>query len=287
MNDQTFLVIGKNGKTGARVQRRLQALGCTTRGVSRSTTPAFDWLNQATWGPALAGISSAYVTFQPDLAVPGAEQIMQAFVQAAKEAGVQHLVLLSGRGEEGALRAELVVQQSGLNWNLVRASWFAQNFSESFMLEGIQNGHLVLPQSSTAEPFMVIDDLAEVAVAALTQRDLRNQLFEVTGPQCLTFEQCIEQISQATGRTIEYTPVPLPDYIDGMKAQGFSEDYQWLIHELFSVVFDGRNASVAHGVEQALGRPATAFKSYVKKAVASGIWGSPAPKITGAAASSN
>lgn len=272
MKDQTILIIGKNGKTGARVEQRLQDLGYRTRGVSRSTRPAFDWLNSATWEASLRGATSAYVTFQPDLAVPGAEQIIREFVAAAGKAGIQHLVLLSGRGEDGAQRAEAVLQQSGLDWNVVRASWFAQNFSENFMLEGIQSGKLVLPESNTPEPFVDIDDLAEVAVAALTRPELRNQLFELTGPRSITFEECIKEISLATGRDIKYAPVPLNAYIEGMQAQGFPEEYQWLINELFSVVFDGRNESVEGGVQQVLGRPATDFRDYVKKTAASGIW---------------
>ncbi|WP_019605479.1 SDR family oxidoreductase [Teredinibacter turnerae] len=274
MNEQTILVIGKYGKTGARVEASLQRQGYNTRGVSRSTQPAFDWLDENTWASALAGITAAYVTFQPDLAVPGADEIMRNFVTAAKRAGVAHLVLLSGRGEPGAQRAEAVIQNSGLTWNIVRASWFAQNFSENFMLEGIQNGALVLPECNTPEPFIDIDDLADVAVAALTQPELQNTLFEVTGPRLMTFAECINEISNATGRNIQYLPVPLDTYIAGMQEMGLPEEYQWLLNELFREVFDGRNQYIADGVEQALGRPATDFSDYVKKTAASGVWNS-------------
>ncbi len=272
MKHQTILIIGKNGKTGSRVEQLLQTQGYSTRGVSRSTTPAFDWRNSNTWSAALEGVNSAYVTFQPDLAIPEAEEIIREFVAAAKIAGLEHLVLLSGRGEDGAQRAEQVLQKSGLSWNVVRASWFAQNFSENFMLEGIQNGELVLPASDVPEPFVDIDDLAEVAVAALTRPQLRNRVFEVTGPQAITFKDCVQEIARQTGRTIQYIPIPVADFIDGMKAQGFPKEYQWLINELFTVLFDGRNTPTADGVEQALGRPASSFSDYVKKTAASGIW---------------
>jgi hypothetical protein len=74
MQNQPILIIGKNAKTGLRVEQRLQALGYNTRGVSRSTSPAFDWEDPATWRTALEGTESAYVTFYPDLAIPTAEQ---------------------------------------------------------------------------------------------------------------------------------------------------------------------------------------------------------------------
>ena len=272
MKHAPVLIIGKNGKTGARVNQRLQALGYATRPVSRSSSPAFDWESPATWRPAISGTRAAYVTYQPDLAVPGAEATITEFVGIAAEAGLKHIVLLSGRGEAGAERAEQILMRSGMAWNVVRSSWFAQNFSESFMLDGILAGELVLPAGDTLEPFIDVDDIADVAVAALTESGLRNRLFEVTGPRALSFAECLQEISAAIGRPLRYTQVPVEDYIDALKQQGVSEDMQWLLRELFTVVFDGRNSQVMRGVEQALGRPATDFSTYLQKAVASGVW---------------
>ena len=272
MKQSPILIIGKNGKTGVRVNQRLQVLGYETRAVSRSTSPAFDWENPATWRAAIEGTSAAYVTFQPDLAVPGAEAAIREFVRVAAAAGLKHIVLLSGRGEAGAQRAEKVLQESGMSWNIVRASWFAQNFSESFMLEGILGGELVLPAGDTVEPFIDVDDIADVVVAALTTPGHRNKLFEVTGPRALTFAQCIQEISEAIGRPVKYTSVPVDAYIDALREQGVPEDLQWLLRELFSVVFDGRNSGVMTGVEDALGRPPADFSAYVQKTVDSGIW---------------
>lgn len=272
MKQSPILIIGKYGKTGARVNQRLQALGYATRPVSRSTIPAFDWEQPATWRSAIAGTRAAYVTYQPDLAVPGAEATIKAFVRVAADAGLEHIVLLSGRGEAGAERAEQILMHSGMTWNVVRASWFAQNFSESFMLDGILAGELVLPAGDTVEPFIDADDIADVAVAALTEAGHRNKLFEVSGPRALSFAECIQEIAAAIGQPLKYTQVPVDAYIDALQEQGMPEDMQWLLRELFTVVFDGRNSKVMPGVEQALGRPATDFSSYVQKAVASGVW---------------
>ena len=272
MKNSPTLIIGKNGKTGRRVNERLQALGYTTRPVSRSTTPSFDWEKPETWESAIEGVTSAYVTYQPDLAVPNAEPAIREFVRIARKVGLKHIVLLSGRGEEGAQRAEEVVKSSGISWNIVRASWFCQNFSESFMLEGILSGELVLPAEDTVEPFVDADDIADVAVAALTEPGHRNKVFEVTGPRALTFAQCIREISDALGRPVKFTSVPVDAYINALREQGVPEEMQWLLHELFTVVFDGRNSNVMFGVEEALGRPATDFKIYVQKTIESGVW---------------
>jgi uncharacterized protein YbjT (DUF2867 family) len=193
-------------------------------------------------------------------------------VRIAPEVGLKHIVLLSGRGEEGAQRAEETLRSSGISWNIVRASWFFQNFSESFMLEGILAGELVLPAGDTVEPFVDADDIADVAVAALTEPGHRNKVFEVTGPHALTFAQCIREISEALGRPVKYTSIPVDAYISALREQGVPEDMQWLLRELFTVVFDGRNSNVMPGVEEALGRPATDFKTYVQKTADSGVW---------------
>jgi uncharacterized protein YbjT (DUF2867 family) len=266
------LIIGKNGKTGSRVNQRLRALGYATCPVSRSTTPSFDWENPATWPSVINGTRSAYVTYQPDLAVPNAEASIKEFVKVAAENGLEHIVLLSGRGEKGAQRAEEVLITSGLSWNIIRCSWFSQNFSESFMLEGIIDGELVLPESDTVEPFVDADDIADVAVAALTEPGHRNRLYELTGPRALTFAQCIKEISNALGRPVKYTAVPIDDCISALGEQGAPTELQWLIRELFTVVFDGRNSKVMPGVEEALSRPPTDFNTYVQKTIETGVW---------------
>jgi uncharacterized protein YbjT (DUF2867 family) len=99
----------------------------------------------------------------------------------------------------------------------------------------------------------------------------RNKLFKVTGPRALSFAECIQEIASSTGRPLKYTQVPVDAYVDALQQQGMPEDMQWLLRELFTVVFDGRNSKVMPGVEQALGRPATDFSSYVQKTIATGV----------------
>src|SRR5829696_9959374 len=109
------LVLGGTGKTGRRVAQRLKARGVPTRIGSRSGEPPFDWEDRVTWEPALSGAGSVYLTYYPDLAVPGAVDAVRSLVDLAVARGVQRLVLLSGRGEDEAQRAEEVVQASGVD----------------------------------------------------------------------------------------------------------------------------------------------------------------------------
>lgn len=275
MTDQQqkpIVIIGATGKTGRRVASGLAARNIPLRTAARSTTPAFDWTQPDQWDQVLAGAGSAYITYHPDLALPQAEEAIRQLVDCARRQQVNHLVLLSGRGEEGAQRAEQVIIDSGLSWNVVRASWFMQNFSESFMAEGIMNGELILPAGDVREPFTDADDIAAVAIAALTRPELRNRVFEVTGPELLTFADCVAEISRQSGRPVRYTQVPLADWLQVLQQQGASGDLLWLLNELFSNVLDGRNASTAQGVRDALGRDATSFADYVSRTLAAEIW---------------
>jgi len=272
MSQLPILIIGGAGKTGGRVNRLLQARGIATRPVSRSTAVAFDWTRPETWPAALDGVSKAYVTYQPDLAVEGATEAITALSGLAREKGLERVVLLSGRGEPRAQRAEAALQASGVAWTSVRASWFNQNFSEGYLIDGVLAGDVALPTGAVAEPFVDVDDIAEVVVAALTDDRHANKLYEVTGPRALTFAEAVAEIAAATGRPIRYTQISPQDFAAGMRQAGVPDDVVALLDELFTVVLDGRNSAVMQGVEQALGRPARDFSTFVRATAATGIW---------------
>jgi len=258
----TTLVLG--GKTGHRVLSRLQARGIPARAASRSTDITFDWNDRTTWAPTLAGVDAAYIAYVPDLAVPGAAETVAAFAEQAVAAGARRLVLLSGRGEEEALRAEELVARAGAEWTVVRCSWFNQNFSEGFFVDGIRAGELALPVGDVPEPFLDLEDVADVAVAALTEDGHAGQVYELTGPQLLRFDEAVAAIAHAAGREIAYAPVPTDAFAAALRAHGEDEDVIGLITYLFTEVLDGRNASLADGVQRALGRPARSFADYAR-----------------------
>jgi uncharacterized protein YbjT (DUF2867 family) len=272
MTETTTLVLGGTGKTGRRVAERLARAGKTVRIGSRSAPIPFDWDRPTTWEPALHGIGAAYVTFQPDIAVPGALDTVREFFAQAIGADVEKLVLLSGRGEPEAQDAETALQSTGADWTILRASWFNQNFSESFFLEPLLAGEVALPATLAAEPFVDVDDIAEIAAEALTSDAHSRRLYEVTGPKAITFPEAIDQIARASGRTIAYTPVSMDDYRVELVRQQVPNEYIDLVMYLFGTVLDGRNTPVTDGVEQALGRPARGFSDYVRLTAATGVW---------------
>jgi uncharacterized protein YbjT (DUF2867 family) len=255
------------------VAQRLKARGVPTRVGSRSGEPPFDWGDEATWAPALHNVGSAYVSYYPDLAVPGARETVRSFAELAVESGIRRLVLLSGRGEEEAQRTELAVREVGAEWTVVRCAWFSQNFSENYLLEPILGGEVVLPAGDVPEPFVDADDIADVAVAALTEAGHARQIYELTGPRLLTFEDAIGEIAGATGRKIRYVPVSVEEYASMLSEQGVPAEFVGLLTYLFSEVLDGRNAYLTDGVRRALGREPKDFRAYARDAAATGIWG--------------
>jgi uncharacterized protein YbjT (DUF2867 family) len=266
------LVLGATGKTGRRIAENLEALGVPVRRGSRSATPAFDWDNEANWDECLEGVEAAYINYAPDLAMPGATDAIQAFVEKARRHNVRRLVLLSGRGEEEAQACERIVQQSGIDWTIVRASWFNQNFSEGAFVEMVKAGQITLPAVDTPEPFVDVDDIADVATAALTQSGHSGEVYEVTGPRMLTLAEVAAEISNASGRTISYVAVPHNDFVAGVNASGAPKEVVWMLDYLFATVLDGRNAYLTDGVERALGRPPKDFADYAKEMAATDVW---------------
>jgi uncharacterized protein YbjT (DUF2867 family) len=269
---ETTLVLGGTGKTGRRVVERLKACGMPARGGSRSGEPPFDWEDEATWALALQNVQSVYISYYPDLAVPGAVAAVRSFADLAVEAGVGRLVLLSGRGEEEAQRAERAVQEAGGEWTIVRCSWFSQNFSENYLLEPILSGEVALPAGDVPEPFIDAEDIADVAVAALTEDGHAGQVYELTGPRLLTFEEAVGEIAQAAGREIRYVPVSVEQYASMLADHDVPAEFVPLLTYLFSEVLDGRNAYLTDGVQRALGREPKDFADYVRDAAATGVW---------------
>jgi len=267
----TILVIGASGKTGRRVTDRLIAAGRRVRPVSRSTDPRFDWQDDTTWAGALDGVDAAYITYFPDLALPGAAETIDAFARLAVARGVRRLVLLSGRGEAGAQKAERYLQESGADWTVVRCAFFSQNFDENFA-DSVRHGVVAMPAGDTAEPFVDADDIADVVVAALTDDRHIGQLYELTGPRLMTLAQAADELGAAMGRKVRYVPVTAEEFGAELGTHGIPEQAATHLAELLTEVLDGRNAHLTDGVQRALGRAPRDFADYARDTAATGAW---------------
>jgi uncharacterized protein YbjT (DUF2867 family) len=270
----TVLVTSGTGKTGRRVVERLAARGVPVRSGSRGGEVRFDWADESSWAPALRGADAAYVAYYPDLAATGAPEAMAAFGRIAVENGVRRLVLLSGRGEPQAVVAEEKLRgaAAGAALTVVRSAFFAQNFSEGALLDGVLGGEVVFPAGGTAEPFVDADDLADVVVAALAEDGHGGSVHELTGPRLLTFDEVASEITRALGRKVRYVPVTERQYKAALEEFGLPGSEAGFLAELFTTLLDGHNARTTDGVERVLGRAPKDFGAFAREAAEDGSW---------------
>ncbi|MEM9166499.1 MAG: NAD(P)H-binding protein [Planctomycetota bacterium] len=267
------LVIAATGKTGRRVAPLLEAKGVNIRRGSRSSSPAFDWALRDTWAPALSSMDAAYVVYLPDPALPGAAEDIRAFAEVAKQQGVGKLVLLSGRGVMRSETAEQAITGSGLDWTLVRAAWFNQNFTEGDFADQVRGGTITLPMADFVEPIIDADDIAEVVAETLTSTKYNGETLNLTGPVSITHAQIAAYLSRASGRQIDYAPISMDEFRAALTEAQLPSEYIGLLLHLFEITRSGVNAEPTNEVERVLGRPATSFEAFASRAASNGELG--------------
>ena len=267
----TVVVTGASGRTGSRVAEAARAAGLTVRAASRAQ--GFDWEDPTTWAQALRDADAAYLMYPSDIGSPAAAEAIGALAREAVGLGVRRLVLLSARGEDQALPAEEALRSSGADWTVVRASWFAQNFSEGPLVEGLRQGELVFPGGEVKEPFVDVRDIADVVVAVLSAGDRYvGRTLELTGPRLLSWREAVAEIAAAAGRPLTYTPVPTRAYGEALAGFGVPPEEVELLVEVFETLMDGRNAHLTDDVREVLGREPRDFTDFAREAAAAGTW---------------
>jgi uncharacterized protein YbjT (DUF2867 family) len=275
---KNILILGGTGKTGRRIAGRLRAAGRPVRTAARTGGDiGFDLDDPDTWAPALDGVTAAYL-IEPNLQAASTDRQARIprLVTEAVAAGARRLVLLSAPGadhDKHPLKpAERAVRGCGVQWTILRPTWFAQNFSEAAWRLGILSGNLSLPTGDGRTPFIDAEDIAEVAVSALTEDRHNGQVYVLTGPRAVSFGEAADLIAKATGCTIRHIDVDPEVYIEHQVAGGVPRDVARLLTGVFTAIRNGQDTALADGVERALGRPPRPFEDYVAEAAAAGVW---------------
>ncbi|MFI6286003.1 NAD(P)H-binding protein [Streptomyces sp. NPDC051018] len=264
----SVLVLGGTGKTGRRVAEELRARGLTPRVASRSAPVRFDWGDRTTWEPALSGAQAVYIVESDG---PGAAARLRAFVKTAAEQGVRRLVLLSARvwaelDDDSGLASERAVRESGLEWTILRPTWFAQVFSEVALFSSVlTGGELRLPTGQGREPFIDLADLAEVAAVALTEDGHAGETYVLSGPRALSVGEAVAEVSWAAGRPLRFTAVTEDEYREDLASRGYPPAFADGALTLFRHIREGRGEGVTDGVRRALGREPRDFSEYVRR----------------------
>ena len=270
---ENILLIGGTGKTGRLVAENLSKLGHNVRVVGRKTQPAFNWEDPETYNDALKGMDRAYIVYYPDLAVPGAKRAISQLTDKALKAGLDKVVLLSGKGEKEAEACEEIVANSGLNYTIVRASWFNQNFNEGAFKDYILSGTLALPMPDAKIPYTDTKDISDVVTKVLLEDEYNGETITVTGPKRLTFAELANIISDQLGREIKYHPISMDDFKLDLQNTGLHTSVIWLLSYLFTEVLGhSENQTVSNDVRRLLHRDPVSFEEYVQNTVQSGVW---------------
>jgi uncharacterized protein YbjT (DUF2867 family) len=241
MTNTPILVLGGTGKTGRRVVEQLGARTLPARVASRSSRQTFDWYDESTWSTAVAGIDTAYLA--PPVGPTGLAKAGE-FIKHAAAQGLRRVVLLSGRGVgspgrefavyESSLELEHAVKNSGTDWTIVRPSWFAQNFSEDFLYDGVLAGEIRVSAGAGAEAFIDVDDIAEVVTAALTDERHTGQTYALSGPRTLTLAQAAAEIASASGRPVEYVDLEPDQHVAELVEYGVPVEDAEAVRDLFA-----------------------------------------------------
>ncbi|MET4060161.1 uncharacterized protein YbjT (DUF2867 family) [Arthrobacter sp. UYP6] len=281
----TILITGATGRTGRRLVSALSGVaGLSVRTASRQGDPSFAWGQPDTWQAQLSGADAAFLCYAPDVADPGAPEILSEFASAASHHGLSRLILLSGRGGTAAHPSEEAVLANFPAAVVARSAWFQQDFSEHFLYPQVVGGQLRVPVTGVFEPFVDLEDSVEALACLLTDAEAYQAaaagILEFTGPDSVTFGEVASALSAVLGRTVEHVPTTPEDFIAGAADSGMSPEEAEGIAWLFAEAMDGSASHTTGDLERLLGRPARPIREYIVRTAAQGIWDELTPRAS-------
>jgi uncharacterized protein YbjT (DUF2867 family) len=291
----SIAISGANGLVGSRVVAQLAARGHKVRAVVRADRGTFsslpkvevaiaDLLKPDDLARAFAGIERAMVISS---SAPDMVEVQCSFIDAARRAGVRHVVKLSGIMPEldspfrfarmhGQIEQHLAA--SGLAFTQLRAGEFMPSYFRQ-VRNLVEKNALLLPMENARIASIDVDDLAEIAVRALTTAGHEGKIHRLTGPEALTMDEVAERLSRALGRSIVYKNVPPEQVKQGQLAAGMPPFTVDALAELFAERRRGKESQVHPDTAAILGRPATTFDEFAKRHVAIFRGEQPSPRL--------
>ncbi|MDJ0802058.1 MAG: SDR family oxidoreductase [Desulfobacterales bacterium] len=275
--NKTILVGGATGNIGRELVPRLQSAGFSVRAgsthgvaVQGAEGRVLDLLDPACLPAAFEGVDAAMIITP---AHPFMVDMTANAVAAAREAGVGHLVRISGAGADptSAITIARVQGQcdqhiidSGLNYTLLRPKNFMQNFA-TFLGDMVRAGTVYSSQGDGRIPFIDVRDIAAVAAAVLTDPQAHvGQAYTLSGSQALTNAEALALISKKTGKPIELIPIPEEAAVEGMREAGMPEALIAFMSSLNQIIAAGRVAETSADVARIIGREPLSFEQFAE-----------------------
>ncbi|MFQ5446808.1 MAG: SDR family oxidoreductase [Saprospiraceae bacterium] len=278
-----ILVIGASGNIGSLLVPQLAAQGIVVRAAARNVEKLrqkhggadavpFDFGDAATWPAALARVAKVFFVAPPSSTVT---THLEAFLAAAKRAGVRHLVFSSGRttGDipgSALYVTEGLVRQSGVGWTILRPGWFMQNFLHWVGFTIPAGDAFYLPAANSKTAFIDVRDIAAVAAKVLTSPRHESKIYELVSSEAITHTRVAEHISKAVGRRIKYVPLNDDDFVKEMMKRGWSQSAAENTVALYKIVKTGKEEGISGDVELVLGRPSISFGQFAMDHA--GVW---------------
>ncbi|MEP6988704.1 MAG: SDR family oxidoreductase [Chloroflexota bacterium] len=274
-----ILVTGAPGNVGTEVVKALQAQATPFRVGARDIEKTrqvlgsnveithFDFLEPETYGPTFAGIERLFLVRPPALA--NVQRDIAPAIQAAIQAGVKQIVFLSLQGvEKNAIvphhKIEQLIVESGIHYIFLRASFFMQNLSTTQAAEIRDRSEIALPVGKAKTSFIDVRDIASVAVCALTESELEDKKYTLTGLEALDYDQVARKLSSVLARPIRYTHPSLLHFVGQQLATGHQLGYTLIVAGLYTLTRLGNAKEITHDVEAVLGRSPISFDQFVQ-----------------------
>ena len=270
------LVTGAGGNVGREVCAELQRRGVPVRAAALDERDAaavlagvpwaaFDFLRPETFGAALEGVDRVFLLRPPHLADAAA---FDPFLAAMRAAGVRQVTFLSLLGVEKnpvvphhAIEKRL--RASGLGWTMVRPAFFMQNLTTTHLAD-LRAGRIVVPAGNGRTSFIDCRDIGAVAGLTLAEPGHIGKAYSITGGEALTYGECAELLSEASGRRIVYTHPSGREFARHMAAQGFPPDYVRVMRGIYLVCRLHLAGRVTDELPSLLGRPAITFAQFAR-----------------------
>lgn len=276
----TTLVVGATGTTGSRTAARLVAAGHRVKAASRRAAPVpgadavrFDWYDSATFGDALTDVDRVYLV--PPVGDPDPATVMLPFLERARAAGVRRAVLLSSSAipEGGPVVGAVHRALPGLfdEWAVLRPSWFMQNFTGTHAHADAIRLHGVI-RSATGSGrvgFVDADDIAAVAVHALTDARAPGTDLVLTGPEALGYDDIAAICTEVTGRPVVHHRLTYEQMVGHLtETAGLPEEFAAMLAGMDRAIAEGAEDRVTDTVQRLTGRPPRGFREVVLREVA-------------------
>jgi ergot alkaloid biosynthesis protein len=276
-----ILVVGGTGTTGRLVAAKLAATGHPARAASRRAAAGgvrFDWYDRSTHAPALDGATALYLISPVGEVDPA--PIMLPFLDLARRAGVRRAVLLSasvvdagtpGLGEVQAQLGEMIPE-----WAVLRPSWFMENFvgDHPHAKSARERGEIVSATGDARVGFIDPDDIAEVAVRALTDPTPHDTEHVITGPEALSYADVAATLTEIGGRPVRHRAIDEDALAAYHEEHGLPADYARFLAGLDTAIANGAEDRTTGTVADVTGRPPRSFRDFCRSRLSGGL---PAP----------